>query len=265
MRRIAVFGLGEAGSLIAADLAAAGIEVAGYDPAPVADPPRVVRVAEPADAVRGVDAVIALTASADAEAALRQALQVIAPRTLYADFSTAAPSLKETLDVIARETGLRFVDVALMAPVPGKGIATPCGVSGAGAEAFAAAFVPLGMPVEVIGGRAGEAALRKLLRSVMMKGLAALLIEAMRAGNAAGVGDWLWRNMVDQIGVMDEALLARLVAGTRTHALRRLHEMEASGQLLEDLGVDPVMTRSTAESLRRMATEELPELPALPG
>ncbi len=264
MKRVGVFGLGEAGSLIAADLAAAGIGVTGYDPAPVADPPGVARVVDPADAVRGVDAVIALTASADAETALRQALGEIAPGTLYADFSTAAPSLKEALAGVAREAGLEFVDVALMAPVPGKGAATPCGVSGSGAEAFAAAFVPLGMPVEVIGARAGQAALRKLLRSVMMKGLAALLIEAMRAGNAAGVGDWLWRNMVDQIGVMDEALLARLVAGTRTHALRRLHEMEASGQLLEDLGVDPLMTRSTAESLRRMATEELPELPAPP-
>ena len=117
------------------------------------------------------------------------------------------------------------------------------------------------MPVEVIGSEAGEAALRKLLRSVMMKGLAALLIEAMRAGHAAGVGDWLWRNMAQQLSVADGPLLARMVAGTKPHALRRLHEMEAARELLDDLGVDPLMTRSTIISLRRMLDEEVPELP----
>ncbi len=62
----------------------------------------------------------------------------------------------------------------------------------------------------------------------MMKGLAALLIEAMRAEHAAGVGDWLWNNMAHQLTVADAPLLAGLVKGTRTHALRRLHEMEVS-------------------------------------
>ncbi len=261
MTRVAVFGLGEAGSLIAADLAARGVEVTGYDPAPVADPPGVVRHGQPAGAVVGADFVLGITAAADAATALDQALGEIPAGAIYADLATAAPRLKQELAATCAARGLAFVDVALMAPVPGKGLATPAGAAGDGAAAFERMFVPLGMPVEVVGETAGEAALRKLLRSVMMKGLAALLIEAMRAGRAAGVGDWLWRNMVDQLAAADEALLARLVAGTRTHAVRRLHEMEAAGSLLADLDVEPVMTRSTVESLRRMLDEELPELP----
>jgi hypothetical protein len=52
-----------------------------------------------------------------------------------------------------------------------------------------------------------------------------------------------------------------MIEGTAPHAVRRLHEMEAAAELLADLGVDPVMTRSTIESLRRVPTDGLPRLP----
>lgn len=262
--KIAVFGLGEAGSRIAADLAARGVEVHGFDPAAVPDPAGVRRVVRPGEAVDGADFVLAITAAADAVTALEQALEEIPAEAVYADLATAAPKLKQRLAARAAARRLAFVDVALMAPVPGKGITTPAGVSGDGAVRFTEVFGAFGMPVENVGEAPGQAALRKLLRSVMMKGLAALLIEAMRAGHAAGVGDWLWRNMADQLTVADGPLLARLVAGTKPHARRRLHEMEAAETLLDDLGVEPVMTRATVASLRRMLDEELPEVPEKP-
>ena len=56
--------------------------------------------------------------------------------------------------------------------------------------------------------------------------------------------------------------MARLVHGTGTHAKRRVEEMEACEGLLEALGVDPVMTRATVESLRRVQLEGVPLLPA---
>ncbi|MGZ4310454.1 MAG: NAD(P)-dependent oxidoreductase, partial [Gaiellaceae bacterium] len=57
--------------------------------------------------------------------------------------------------------------------VPASGLATPALASGAGAGRFAELFRPLGMPVEVVGPRPGDAAGLKLLRSVFMKGMAA--------------------------------------------------------------------------------------------
>ena len=56
-------------------------------------------------------------------------------------------------------------------------------------------------------------------------------------------------------------VLRRMVEGTAPHAVRRLHEMEAAAEPLTDLGIDPVMTRSTVESLRRVPTDGLPKLP----
>lgn len=67
--------------------------------------------------------------------------------------------------------------------------------------------------------------------------------------------------MVDEITAAGAPLLSRLVRGTAPHALRRLHEMEASAALLEELGVDPLMTRSTVESLKRVMVDGLPNIP----
>jgi 3-hydroxyisobutyrate dehydrogenase-like beta-hydroxyacid dehydrogenase len=259
--RAAVFGLGEAGSLISADLAAAGVDVRGFDPAPVATPPGVDRHADPTSAVAGAEVVIALTAAGDAMAALTQALDAIGPGALYADLSTSAAGAKRRLAGVAADAGLDFADVAMMSIVPGNGLRVPALVSGPGADRFVAAMAPLGMPVTSIGGEAGDAATRKLTRSVMMKGLAAVVIESLRAGEAAGCVDWLWANLRDELAGADGRFLARLVQGTGQHAIRRLHEMEAARDLLDELGVDPLMTRSTIESLRRTPIDGVPTPP----
>ena len=256
-----MFGLGEAGSLFAADLAAEGHRVTAFDPADVPTPVGVERSDDPRDAVAGTDLVIALTSAADARTALTQALADIPDGALYADLSTSGADLEAELARRAAERGLLFTDVALMAVVPGKGLRTPALASGPGADRYVELMAPMGAPVESIGGGAGDASTRKLLRSVMMKGLAALVIEAMRAADQAGQAEWLWGNLTSQIEAADGALLRRLVEGTGLHSERRLHEMEASRDLLRSLGVDPVMTRSTVESLRRVPTEGVPELP----
>lgn len=262
LNTIALFGLGEAGALFARDLLEAGISVTAFDPAPVPTPEGLRRFDDPREAVREADAVFALTAAVDAEEAITQALDAIPANALYADFATASAGLKQQLAAHAARRGLAFADVALLAIVPGNGIRARALVSGSGARRFTALMRPLGMPVEALSDDAGDAATRKLLRSVMMKGLAAVTIEALRAAQAAGCGDWLWDNLAAEISKADGGTLARLVEGSRRHATRRLHEMEASHALLEELGVDPLMTRGTVESLRRLPLEGLPPVPA---
>ena len=257
--RIAVFGLGEAGSLLAADLAAAGAAVRGYDPAPVATPPGVERVGHPAAAVDGADLVLAVVSAADAASAATQALDRIPEGAIYADLGTGSARLKQELAALVQPR-LRFVDVAMMTTVPGHGLAVPCLASGPAADAYVAALGPLGAVVEAIGAEPGRAATRKLLRSVVVKGLAGLVIEAVRAARAAGEEEWVWGNIVHQLSVTDELFLRRLVEGTGVHHERRLHEMEASAQLLRELGVDPVMTEATVAHLRAVAVEGVPAL-----
>ena len=258
--RVCVLGLGEAGSAIATGLVAAGAEVHGYDPAAVATPAGVVRHADPAAAVGRADVVLAITGATVARAVLGQVVDALLPAAVYADLSTGSAGLKRELADIA---GARFVDVALMAPVPATGVRTPALASGPAAPAFVAAMTPLGMPVESIGLEAGQAATRKLLRSVVMKGLAALLIETLQAAQAAGTTVETWENLVAQLSAIDETLVRRLVTGTGLHAVRRRDEMAATVELLTELGIEPTMSRATAAVIEEIADD--PTLvPALP-
>lgn len=264
LSRVTVFGLGEAGSLFAADLVAAGVAVSAFDPAPVATPDGVNRTGIPAAAVVNTELVIALTAGDDAMIALQQAIDDIPSGALYADLSTASAATKKSLAGRAAKRNLMFTDVALMGTVPGSGLRTPALASGPGAQRYVALVTDLGVPAVSIGGQAGDAAMRKLLRSVMLKGLAALLIESLRAAEQAGCAEWLWADLAKQFEVADEALLARLLRGTLTHARRRLHEMQASEALLQELGQDPVMTRAIVESLERVPSMGIPKIPGTP-
>ena len=147
-----------------------------------------------------------------------------------------------------------FADVALTGIVPQTGLATPALASGAGAERFAELFRPLGMPVDVVGPRPGDAAGLKLLRSVFMKGIAAAAIEALEAARAAGAEE---RVHADIAGVLGEPLLERLLSGSRMHAARRADEMRAAAAYVEELGVDPRIASASAEWLDQLREEGL--------
>ncbi|MCY4629348.1 MAG: NAD(P)-binding domain-containing protein [bacterium] len=258
---VGFFGLGEAGSLISADLAAAGAAVTGYDPAPTGTPEGVRRVTDPRSAVEGADLVMAATAAADAMDALIQALDAIPAGAVYVDLSTASAVRKQDLAAVAATRSLAFTDVALMAMVPGNGVYGSSLASGPGAARYVEMLAPIGVPVEWVGEEPGIAATRKLLRSVVMKGVPALMIESLRAAEAAGLAPETWDNLIGQLSSADEGFIRTLLEGTATHSARRTAEMEAATQLLESLGVDPLMTRATVEIHRRMPRDGLPELP----
>lgn len=250
-----IFGLGEAGSEIAVGLVAAGVEVHAYDPASVSTPTGVERHTCPATVVQGVDCVLAITAAHDAAEALRQSIGAIAAGAIYADLSTSSPEAKRSLSELAGEFRFSFVDVALMATVRGRGIRTPQLASGAKAELYASSLRAVGAPVTVVGEEPGAAATRKLLRSVVTKGLGALLLEAQEAGRAAGLEGWLWTHLVATIEDADEAFMSRLMSGMSLHAVRRREEMEATAALLRSLGVTATMTTATESVLRDLSEE----------
>ena len=74
---IAVLGLGEAGSVIARDLAAAGVQVRGYDPAVTATAP-VINTASEAEAARGAYLVLSVNSAKAAVDALTAGLPACA-------------------------------------------------------------------------------------------------------------------------------------------------------------------------------------------
>lgn len=255
--RIAVLGLGEAGGEIAADLAAAGADVRGFDPL-VPAPEGVESRRDDADAVRDADLVLSVNSAHDAIPALAAALPALPDGAIWADLNAAAPSVKAALVDRLAGRAVAVVDVALMAPVPGKGVRTPMLVSGEAADRYADLLVPFGADVTVQPGPAGAASSRKLLRSVFYKGLAGAVVEAVAAAEAAGCADWLRDNISAELTGFDECTIDRLLDGTYRHARRRADEMAAACEQLRDLGVEPRVAAAAHELLVDLRDQETP-------
>lgn len=239
-----MLGLGEAGAALAADLLDAGARVIGFDPRAGAGK-AIPRADSAAAAVADADVVLSVNAAEVAAGVARSVVESLSAEQLYADLNSAGAPLKRELAELIEPSGALFADVALMAPVPGHGLRTPSLVSGSGAERFAGTIGALGMPVEVVGAEPGQAAVRKLLRSVFMKGIAAAAIEALSAAAAAGCEDWLREEIAGVLDGADAALLERLETGSRKHAARRVHEVQDASALLRELGIEPRVSEAS--------------------
>ena len=254
---IAVLGLGEAGSVIARDLVAAGATVRGYDPA-VAAGPGLTDTGSEAEAARGADLVMSVNSAKAAVDAFRAGRSGLGPGALWADLNTASPGVKRELAGIAEAGGVPFADVAIMAPVPGRGLRVPMLASGDGADRYAGLLTPLGADIEVLAGPAGLAASKKLLRSVFYKGMAASIVEALEAARAAGHEQWLCEHIAAELAAADARSVERIVDGTARHAVRRAAEMQAAADMLTELGVRPLMADASRALHERLSERQDP-------
>ncbi|MFE1665043.1 NAD(P)-binding domain-containing protein [Microbacterium sp. P02] len=254
--RVAVLGLGEAGSIYSADLAARGASVAGVDPRAVATPVGVTRAADIATAVQAADIVLSLVGGTSSRGALAEALPAMSPEAIYADMNTSHPDTKRALADAASARGVAFVDIAILAPVPRARIGTALLLSGPGAGALLPTLRGLGLPADDAGPEPGTAAGLKLLRSVFMKGLAAVVFESAEAAEVVGARDWVIDQMASELGPSGRELVERMIEGTRLHAVRREDEMRDVRAYLQSLDATHAMTDGTIEWLRRIAAEE---------
>ncbi|MDF2574150.1 MAG: phosphogluconate dehydrogenase, partial [Agromyces sp.] len=251
--RVAVLGLGEAGRIYAAELAEQGIEVTATDPLATSAPPAVTLASDIPAAVREAEIVLSLVGGGAAASALDTALPAMRPEALYADLNTLAPDEKRRLAARAVERGNAFVDVAVLAPVPRAGLRTPLALSGTGTERLRSFLEQLDVPTTDAGPDAGGAAGLKLLRSVFMKGLAALIFEAVTAAREVGAEEWVTGQIASELGPDGDALVQRLLEGTPAHAVRREAEMRDARAFLETLGTAHPMTDGTIAWLQALA------------
>ncbi len=143
----------------------------------------------------------------------------------------------------------------MMSPVPGRGLRTPMLASGPAAGQFAAIVTALGATVDVLPGPPGTAAVRKLVRSVFYKGLAAAVTEALRASRSAGCEDWLRSVIASELRGFSAATVDRLEDGSIRHARRRADEMAAAAALLSELGVPARIAGASEQWLRDLMAE----------
>ena len=247
---IAILGIGEAGGALACDFIAKGVRVRGWDPEPRNLPHELEFAASNPDATSSADIVLSVNWASVAIEVATEVAPVLQPNQLYADLNTAAPQLKRDIATIIEKMGASFVDAALMEPVLPKGLGTQVYASGSGAEVFAKKMTPLGMPVTYLDREAGNAATHKLVRSIMYKGVAAVIMECLEAAEALNMTEYARAQMLKII--YDEPMIDRFVSGSIKHARRRVHEMEAVVEMLNSIGVSAFTSQVAAQRLKEI-------------
>jgi 3-hydroxyisobutyrate dehydrogenase len=255
--RIGFIGFGEAASHLAKGLRQAGItEISAFDIADTAlirqraaDTQTVLHPSNAALAAAS-DIIFSTVTANQAAAAAEQTAPYLEPRHLYADLNSVSPGLKQALAQTIEASGARFVEVAVMSAVPPHGHRVPILTGGAWAAEFAERLTPFGMVIEVGSPQIGSAAATKMCRSVMIKGIEALLTECVLGATRYGADQRVFASLGESLPGIDWAQLAGYMVGRVVmHGERRAREMEEVAETLRSAGVDPIMAEAT---VRRM-------------
>jgi 3-hydroxyisobutyrate dehydrogenase-like beta-hydroxyacid dehydrogenase len=103
------------------------------------------------------------------------------------------------------------------------------------------------MRFEIVSEDVGKAIAVKMCRSIVVKGLEALLFECVMAASRYGAEDRVFASLQESYPGMDWKKLADYVVGrVVVHGERRAREMEEVAETLRSSGVDPIMAEATA-------------------
>src|SRR5262250_2852232 len=121
-------------------------------------------------------------------------------------------------------------------------------LGGAGANTLKEMLAPLGMRMEVLdGAKVGSAAAVKMCRSIVVKGIEALLFECVMAATRFGADDLVFASLKETWPGIDWKKLADYTSGrVVVHGERRAREMEEVAESLKAIGIDPIMAEATA-------------------
>ena len=141
--------------------------------------------------------------------------------------------------------GGRYADVAVMQPVHPRLHRTPLLISGPHAAAAAQALAALGMQAKIHDGPVGAASSVKMIRSIMMKGLEALICECVLAGQKAGVIETVLDSLDDTYPGFDwKTRSAYMLERVMSHGVRRAAEMREVALTVDLLGLEGAMSRA---------------------
>lgn len=183
--------------------------------------------------------------------AAEQTAPYLAPRHLYCDLNSVSPRMKQAVGRAVSRNGARFVESAMMAPVPPHAHKVPMLLGGEAAPDFVEIMRPFGMRMEVVAtDQIGRAAAVKMFRSVVYKGLEALIFECVLGASQYGAEPRVFASLNESFPGIDFEKLANYMIGrVVVHGERRAREMEEVAATLREIGVEPMMAEAT---VRRM-------------
>jgi 3-hydroxyisobutyrate dehydrogenase-like beta-hydroxyacid dehydrogenase len=272
--RIALIGYGEVGQILAADLRAAGVcDVIIWDrlfPVSSSAPSRAAAFANArtaasmAEATENRSLIVSAVTAANCVLAAREAAPWLSSGAVYFDLNSVSPQTKREAAAAIEGAGGRYVEAAVMSPIAPQRIRSPMLIGGP----HAAAFEPLAREIGFRGIRVfdsvlGRASAAKMCRSVMIKGLEALLAESLLAARRHGVEQTVLESLRDLFPDEDwPRIAAYMISRSLQHGRRRAEEMREAAQAVQDAGIDPLMSIACAARQEWAASRRPAHLPA---
>ncbi|MCJ9427761.1 NAD(P)-dependent oxidoreductase [Kordiimonas marina] len=260
MTAVALIGFGEVGQTLAEDFLASGsVSVAAWDiKFPDADsiPSRALKrlsgvkgCGSASDAVKDADIVISAVTAAETGTAAKSAVGHMLEGVWFADLNSASPETKRQAAVAVNGSGARYVETSVMSPIGPKRLQSPMLVSGDYAKAFVDVAHGVGMTgVSFFADTYGRASAAKMCRSVMVKGVEALITESLTAAHHYGVEDTVVKSLSDLFPGLDwQELSTYMMSRALIHGKRRAEEMREVAKTVADAGLEPLLSAATAE------------------
>lgn len=253
---ICLIGFGEVGQTLAADLAPKGVALSAWDilftdvasgPSKAADGVR--RGEDAKDAAAGADLIISAVTAAQTLNAAESVLGALNHGAVFLDLNSASPGAKSKAAAIINEAGGKYVEAAVMSPIGPKRIACPMLFGGPYAEDFLPVAKGLGFTgAKVFSDEYGKASAAKMCRSVVVKGVEALLTESLLSARHYGVEDTVVASLNDLFPGPDwKELSVYMISRALEHGKRRAEEMREVAKTVEEAGLSPLMSSACAE------------------
>ena len=255
---VGLIGYGEVGRILAEDLRKDGVRVSAYDiklggeqAAPLrkhAEQLGVALAASHADLAAQVDFIVSAVTASQAVPVAQATAPAIKPGAWFLDFNSASPGAKKRAAALIDGAGGRYVEGAVMTSVPPYRIKVPLLLGGPGAHELAPLLVELGFAAKVASDELGVASAVKMCRSIMIKGLEAMVIESFVTARAYGVEDAVLASLAETFPGIDwEKQGAYFFQRVIEHGRRRSEEVREVAETVREIGLTPWSAQGTAE------------------
>lgn len=192
--------------------------------------------------------IVSAVTAANTLAVAQEAARHLRPGTWFLDLNSASPGTKQRAAAAIEAAGGRYVEAGVMTSVPPYGIRVPMLIGGPHAAALQPTLLGWGMQVQVASDRLGVASATKMCRSIMIKGLEALVIESYTAARHYGVEEAMIATLQETFPGIDwTAQGAYFFSRVAQHGQRRAEEMREAARTVAEAGFEPLMARAIAE------------------
>jgi 3-hydroxyisobutyrate dehydrogenase-like beta-hydroxyacid dehydrogenase len=205
-----------------------------------------------AQATLVISAVTASSTLAVAEASAPH----IRPGCMFLDLNSASPGTKQKAAALIDAVGAHYVEAGVMTSVPPYGIRVPMLIGGAHAARLQPVLAALGMDAKVASEQLGIASATKMCRSVMIKGLEALVLESYTTARHYGVEDAMIATLQETFPGIDWTKQgAYFFSRVAQHGKRRAEEMREVANTVREAGFEPFMAAAIAQKHDWMAAQ----------